>query len=323
MLFRSGLQRYEEAVFRITADGEVEPANPVAAEFAQRLSPDDRARLVTAAAKSKQAERAMVDLVDVGSGDKQQNLQITLVPLDAGAGTLLFMRDLTLDNSLRLALVDSRRRYKDFIEISTDFAWETGPDNRFAFVPPRGALGYSADALMAIDPASLVISESAAPVDTPFLTSRRIENEEIWLRRADGRSACVVVSAMPLLDKQREWIGALGVCRDVTETRDREATLARVRNRERVLTRIVRAFRDEVDPEAMLTVAAEALAKGLGADYCHVFRRVPDGSDGKSSKDFQLAARYGDHSASLASAVLDTIAGGARSEEHTSELQSH
>ena len=170
MLFRSsGLQRYEEAVFRITADGEVEPANPVAAEFAQRLSPDDRARLVTAAAKSKQAERAMVDLVDVGSGDKQQNLQITLVPLDAGAGTLLFVRDLTLDNSLRLALVDSRRRYKDFIEISTDFAWETGPDNRFAFVPPRGALGYSADALMAIDPASLVISESAAPVDTPFL----------------------------------------------------------------------------------------------------------------------------------------------------------
>src|SRR4051812_39792791 len=120
----AGLQRYEEAVFRITADGEIEPANPVATEFAQRLSPEDLVRLTTAAAKSKLAERAMVDLVDVGAGDKQQNLQITLVPLDGGAGTLLFVRDLTLDNSLRLALVDSRRRYKDFIEISTDFAWE-------------------------------------------------------------------------------------------------------------------------------------------------------------------------------------------------------
>src|SRR5689334_10132383 len=53
----AGLQRYEEAVFRITGDGQIEPANPVAAEFAQRLSPDDIARLTTTAAKSKLAER--------------------------------------------------------------------------------------------------------------------------------------------------------------------------------------------------------------------------------------------------------------------------
>src|SRR4051812_12153064 len=79
----AGLQRYEEAVFRITGDGQIEPANPVAAEFAQRLSPEDVARLTTTAAKSKLAERAMVDLVDVGAGDKQQNLQVTLVPLDS------------------------------------------------------------------------------------------------------------------------------------------------------------------------------------------------------------------------------------------------
>jgi diguanylate cyclase (GGDEF)-like protein/PAS domain S-box-containing protein len=308
----AALQRYEEAVFRVTNDGQIEPANPVASEFAQRLSRDDLCRLAAAAAKSKSAERALVDLVDVGAGDKQQNLQVTLVPLANGAGTLLFVRDLTLDNSLRLALVDSRRRYKDFIEISTDFAWEIGADNRFAFVPPRGALGYSADALMAIDPASLVISESVTAADIPFLTSRRIENEEAWLRRADGRSACVIVSAMPLRGKQGEWIGARGVCRDVTDSRDREATLSRVRNRERVLTRIVRAFRDEVDPEAMLTVAAEALAKGLGAEYCHVFRRVSDGpEDAAKRESFQLAARYGDLSAALADRVLDTIAEGA------------
>ena len=60
-----------------------------------------------------------------------------------------------------MALVDSRRRYKDFTEISTDFAWETGPDNRFTFVPPRGALGHSADALMALNPADLVIQDSS------------------------------------------------------------------------------------------------------------------------------------------------------------------
>ncbi len=110
-------------------------------------------------------------------------------------------------------------------------------------------------------------------------------------------------------------MGARGVCRDVTETRDREATLTRVRNRERVLTRIVRAFRDEVDPEAMLGVAAEALAKGLGAEHCHIFRSMPievgTASAIGSTPGFQLAARYGDLEPAQAASVLSTIAGGA------------
>ncbi len=256
----------------------------------------------------------MVDMVDVGNGDKLQNLQVTLVPLDAGRGTLMFVRDLTLDTSLRLALVDSRRRYKDFIDISTDFAWETGADQRFNFVPPRGALGYAADALMGLEPEALMVSESSGTGEVPFLTRRRIENEEAWLRRSDGRSACVVVSAMPLIAKDGTWVGARGVCRDVTETRDREATLSRVRNRERVLTRIVRAFRDEVNPEAMLSVAAEALAKGLGAEHCHIFRSMPveaNAPTAGATPGFQLAARYGDLNAAQAAPVLATIAGGA------------
>jgi len=309
----AALQRYEEAVFRVTAEGTFEPVNPVATQFAARLVPEDVVRLLAVAAKSASANRATVDMVDVGTGDKQQNLQVTLIPLDGGRGTLLFMRDLTLDNSLRLALVDSRRRYKDFIDISTDFAWEVGSDQRFSFVPPRGALGYSADALMSLDLVVLMVNERGAH-EIPFLTRRRIESEEIWLRRADGRSACVVISAMPLISKDGTWVGARGVCRDVTETRDRESTLTRVRNRERVLTRIVRAFRDEVDPEAMLIVAAEALAKGLGAENCHIFRTIqaePGTVPGGETPGFQILARYGERSAVQASPVLKTIGEGA------------
>lgn len=309
----AALERYEEAVFRVLTGGDLEPANPVAREFAGRLRDEDRARLVAAAAKSVSANRALVDMVDVGAGDKLQNLQVTLLPLRDGA--LLFVRDLTLDNSLRLALVDSRRRYKDFIEISTDFAWETGADGRFAFVPPRGAFGYTADALMAVEPRALLVADAQGS-DVPFLARRRIENEELWLRRPDGRAACVIVSAMPLIARDGAWVGARGVCRDVTETRDREATLTRVRNRERVLTRIVRAFRDEVNPEAMLSVAAEALARGLGAEHCHVFRALsPEAPANPVTPGFQLAARYGDLEAALASPVLKTIAEGAGAAE--------
>lgn len=311
----AALERYEEPVFRVLPAGFIEPANPVALEFASRLAPADIDRLKAAAAKSASSNRALVDMVDVGTEGKQQNLQVSLIPLRDGGGTLLFVRDLTLDNSLRLALVDSRRRYKDFIEISTDFAWETGADERFAFVPPRGALGYTADSLMATDPRALLVAD-APGTDVPFLAKRRVENEELWLRRPDGRAACVIVSAMPLIARDGKWLGARGVCRDVTETRDREATLTRVRNRERVLTRIVRAFRDEVDPEAMLGVAAEALARGLGAEHCHIFRALSDDAPlNPATPRFQIAARYGDLDPADAAAVLKTIGEGAAAVE--------
>ena len=309
------LQRYEEAVFRVALDGRLEPANPVAEEFAKSLPESDLARLRATASASQSAGRATVDMIDVGEPGNQQNLQITLVPLTGGRGTLVFLRDLTLDNSLRVALVDSRRRYKDFIEISTDFTWEVTASGRFAFVPPRGALGYTADALMALEPKSLIVNSSPNTEDVPFLTKRRIENEETWLRRSDGRTACVIISAMPLKSSDGEWTGARGVCRDVTETRDRESTLARVRNRERVFTRIIRAFRDEINPEAMLNVAAEALARGLGAEDCHIFRSTASEpgveAQSESTPGFQPVAQYGDMTADQAGPVLSTIAGGA------------
>jgi len=216
------------------------------------------------------SRKPVVEQVDFQLNQGSQTLHLTVMPLN-DQRAMVIVRDVTLETSLRLALVDSRQRYKDFVEISTDFAWEVSPEMAFAFVSPRGGLGYSADALIRLDPKELVL-DFASGTDAPFFTSRRLENSEVWLKRADGRAACVVVSATPLVGADGSWQGARGVCRDVTESREREATLARVRNRERVLTRIVRSFRDEVNPENMLAAAAETLARGLGAECCQVFR---------------------------------------------------
>src|SRR4051812_37225683 len=72
----AALQRYNEAVFRVTNDGYVEPANPIATELAARFSSEDVQKLSTAATKSKSNDRAIVDMVDIGCGEKQQNLQV-------------------------------------------------------------------------------------------------------------------------------------------------------------------------------------------------------------------------------------------------------
>jgi diguanylate cyclase (GGDEF)-like protein/PAS domain S-box-containing protein len=310
----AALQRYEEPVFRALPDGSLEAANPLAQAFLTRLTSADVDKLTAAARKADGHDRAVVDMLDVGGGTTLQHLQITLVPL-TGGGVLLFVRDVTLDNALRTALVESRRRYKDFIDISADFPWETNRNRSFVFVPTRGALGYTPEALMSSDPGSLVAGDTLLNQDLPFLTTRRIENEEFWLKRADGGTACVMVSAMPVLDNNGLWIGARGVCRDVTEIRERENTLSRVRNRERVLTRIVRAFRDEVNPESMLTVAADALARGLGAEHCHLFRMVGDGAPTGPVPGYLLAARFGDMEPGAGATALGTLAEGAGAAE--------
>ncbi|MSO97097.1 MAG: hypothetical protein EXR11_02595 [Rhodospirillaceae bacterium] len=153
---RAALQRHEEAVFEIKRDGAINALNPLAIALKDRLAEADQKKIIALAQRALDQERAIVDLVDVGAEDSVQHLQVTLVPIQDRASAYCFVRDLTLDYSLRRALVDSRRRYRDFVEISSDFTWETGADRKFAYVTPHGALGYSADQLLAMDPGMVV-----------------------------------------------------------------------------------------------------------------------------------------------------------------------
>ncbi|HYG86430.1 MAG TPA: diguanylate cyclase [Azospirillum sp.] len=197
------------------------------------------------------------------------------VPLPDG-GTLLLGRDATLERQLRHTLTESRRRYKDLVEVSSDFAWETGPDGRFVFVTTRGALGYAPEALIGRHPHEIAVDEWGDLL-LPFDARRPIDQTELWLKRADGTHACVVASALPLYDGQGQWVGARGVCRDVTDTVTRSAELARVRNREKLLAHIVHTLRNRLDATEALGVAAAETARALGAEGCRIYRSGEEG----------------------------------------------
>jgi PAS domain-containing protein len=49
----------------------------------------------------------------------------TALPWISGDTALVIARDITVERSLRAALIESRQRYKDLVEASSDFAWET------------------------------------------------------------------------------------------------------------------------------------------------------------------------------------------------------
>ncbi len=179
-----------------------------------------------------------------------------------------------LERNLRAALADSRQRYKDLVEISSDFAWETDANGAFAFVSPRGALGYTAGALVGRDAAAFVVEPRNAE-SLPFAARQPVERAEVWFRRADGELALLVCACLPLHDATGQWCGARGVSRDITEERAGEAALARSQNLRRQRTHALKAIWDQVEPKAMLPAAAEAVMRALSAEASWIYRTEP------------------------------------------------
>ncbi|WP_044558623.1 GGDEF domain-containing protein [Azospirillum sp. B4] len=191
---------------------------------------------------------------------------------------LLLGRMATLERRLRQALTESRQRYKDLVEISSDFAWETGPDGRFAFVSPAGAIGYRPDDLVGRHPNDFLLPEFDDGL-SPFEAREAIERVEVWLRAADGHPACLISSALPLTGPDGQWVGARGACRDITEARLRAMELAQVRLRERYLGYIVSSTRDDVDPARTLEIAAGVAVNATGAAGSALRARVEGTGD--------------------------------------------
>jgi len=135
--------------------------------------------------------------VSLNSAKGEIVLEITVVPGpvkegDEGGEVLVMARDMTMERNLRTALVESRQRYKDLVEVSSDFSWETDAEGNFIFVSPRGALGYKAEELINSKAEDFVITpEEFSPL--PFVSARPLDKVEIWMRRKGGETACVIL----------------------------------------------------------------------------------------------------------------------------------
>lgn len=267
------LAAFSEPALVVEGAGRVTAANNAAGELAVAIEAGFCPEVVRAI-RDRRAATAMVAL-PAQAAPKQ--FECTILPVEGGQA-LVLAKDVTFERNLRTALFESRQRYKDLVEISSDFAWEVGANGNFVFVSPRGALGYPADALVGRAPADFLASQTGSDSPSPFLAEHAVEGAEIWMRCADGSLACLIAAAAPLCGPAGEWRGARGVCRDVTNARARDAALARASHRERLLTYIVRAIRDVVDPADMLAVAAEATVRAAGARGCQILR-TPGGRD--------------------------------------------
>ncbi len=202
---------------------------------------------------------------------------------DGKARVLLIGKDITIEQNLTKALVDSRRMFKDLVECSSDFSWETDNLGCFKYISPRGILGYTAYELNGKNAADLIIDSGGS---NPFDTLDKVHNMEIWLQRSDGSKACILVSAVPIIDNSSTWQGARGTCSDITEKKEHEATLRRIKTKEQVLNRIISSFRDTVEPKDMLKSAVNSTLEGIPSAHCGILQ-MNEKEDGTTVADLK------------------------------------
>jgi diguanylate cyclase (GGDEF)-like protein len=213
-------------------------------------------------------------------------VEVTFLPLPPGR-VLALLRPLDFEKALRRSLIESRQRYKELIEIVSDFTWEIDAQARFSFISPSGALDWAASELVGRPVAEFLAGGVGTPEIPPVFRARSAcEDGDVWFRRADGTSDCLAVAAVPLVDGAGVWLGARGLCRRVTEQWQRDRDAAHDHLRDRLVTHLARTIGDEIDPLHALAAAASAIGLALSSSGAAIYR-------GGGSDELVAVAQWG------------------------------
>lgn len=229
-------------------------ANPAAHDLTEALKTGRLPDLCSRLARVSDLQESVQESVELGEGAGGVLFQLTLLPLSAPASgdlVLVLARDATMERNLTTALVASRQMFKDLVECSTDFAWETDAEGRFHFVSMPDVLGYTTEQLEGRLARTICAAEAGHAV---FEAHERVERREVVLLTREGAERIFQVSARPVLNPGGAWGGARGVAQDVTEERRRGEELRmaheRLEHRSRIddLTGVLnrRAFMEEL-----------------------------------------------------------------------------
>jgi diguanylate cyclase (GGDEF)-like protein/PAS domain S-box-containing protein len=179
-------------------------------------------------------------------------------------------------DALREALIESRQRWRDLVTMAADIVFETDAAGRFTFLAPDHVLGWSAETLLG-QPAELLLADISDGVN-PFRPENVQRRRRAWLKRLDGRTACLSFAAAPLIGDNGTIMGARGVGLDTTEQEDHHTEVAAALRRGEVIDHILWRMRQEVLAPRMMSAVLEALLNALGAEGAGVIDVVGAGA---------------------------------------------
>src|ERR1019366_1040202 len=109
------------------------------------------------------------------------------------------------------------QRWRELINLTADFAFETDESGRFTLITPDPALDWAVGTLIG-QPSATVLAEAGEAAFDPFRVTAKVRHSHAWLKRGDGGTACLTFCAAPIRDAAGRVTGARGVGIDMTET---------------------------------------------------------------------------------------------------------
>jgi PAS domain S-box-containing protein len=201
---------------------------------------------------------------------ERRTVSVSSAPFRSGdvvIGVVASLRDVTEERRTRDAVMQSEARYRKLFESATDAIYTMDVHGHVTSANPATAemTGYSVDALLGRSITTFVDAEELDALRENFRAARagipcRYEGH---FYRADGERRLASITNTPI-HRGGEVVGVLGIARDITEERSREAELRRAHMR---YQRLVESAWDAiftVDAEGRFTSMNEALESGLG-----------------------------------------------------------
>jgi diguanylate cyclase (GGDEF)-like protein len=170
------------------------------------------------------------------------------------------------DACLRLALLDSRQRWRDLVLTAADLVYEADAWGRFVLLAPEPVLGWPTATLIG-QPAELLLAASMGPNNfNPFRLTAPVRRRRVWLKRFDGSPALLTFSGAPLLDAEGHVVGSRGLGIDWTEFDEQAGRVAATLRRGEVLDHILWLMGQEVLAPRMMQAALDGLMNAVGAE---------------------------------------------------------
>ena len=164
---KTNLEDFENAALWVSAGGQVRGANARGNSLLSELSEAALCEITTAAGRAIAADSLRLERLAVADGA----LDTVILPLAERQGAMVLIASNADEGVMRQALVESRQRYLDLIQATSDFVWETDRQGRFIYLSGEEALGYDTREMLGRPASDFVVDASLLPY--PCLSDSR------------------------------------------------------------------------------------------------------------------------------------------------------
>ncbi|MCK4648812.1 PAS domain S-box protein [bacterium] len=184
-------------------------------------------------------------------------------------------------------------KFKDLVEMTTDWIWEINKDGIYTYVSPKvkDILGYEVDEVIGKTPFDLMPKDEAKRV-LKFFREKVIKKESFFRlenvnKHKDGHLVTLETNGMPILDERGDLIGYRGIDRDITERKKMEEVLWKSEDKYRTLLKNL--------PQKIFLKDKNSVYISCNENYARDLKIKSEEIAGKTDYDFfpkELAEKY-------------------------------